>query len=77
MASLRIVWRNPRRRKTPRHWRITKGLYQGAYVVEELVCATTDSWASTLVLAVVGSSHPKAHPAPVAPRQRNWNLWLG
>jgi len=71
MASLRIVWRNPRRRKTPRKWRIAKGLYQGAYVVEELVSAATDSWQCTLVLAVVGSAQPDAQRVPPAPGRRN------
>jgi len=77
MASLRIVWRNPRGRRNPRQWRVTKGLYPGAYVVEELVPATTDSWQGTLVLAVVGSAQPEAHRMPRAPRQRNWTLWPG
>jgi len=77
MASLRIVWRNPRQGKNPRRKRVTRGLYKGAYVVEELVSAATDSWQSTLVLAVVGCSQPKAHPMPRTSRQRNWSLWLG
>jgi len=77
MASLRIVWRNPRRPKNPRQWRITRGLYQGAYVVEELVSAATGSWEGNRVLAVVRPSQPTARHVPLAPRQRNWTLWLG
>ena len=65
MASLRIVWRNPEQRKTPRRWRLTKGLYPGTYLVEELVSEATDSWKSTRALAVVGSWPPAAHPAPL------------
>lgn len=77
MSSLRIVWLNPRRVRNPRRWRVSKGMYRGAYVVERLVSATKNSWVSTQVLAVVGSSHPAAHPKAPAPRQRNRTFWLG
>jgi hypothetical protein len=77
MDSLRIVWRNPRRVRNPRRWRVSKGMYRGAYVVERLVSATRDSWESTQVLAVVGSLQPAAKPVACAPRQRNRTFWLG
>ena len=77
MSSLRIVWRNPKPLQNPRRWRVSKGMYQGAYVVERLVSAATDSWKGALVLAVVGSSQPAAHPVAPSPRQGNWTSWLG
>ena len=69
-ASLRIVWRNPRGRRNPRQWRVTKGLYPGTYLVQELVSEATGSWKSTLVLSVVGSLPPAAHPATLPKNPR-------
>jgi len=77
MASLRIVWRNPRRRQNHRQWRVAKGVYQGLYVVEELVPPEPDLWASTLVLAVVGSSQPAARDEPHEPKERKRDLGFG
>jgi hypothetical protein len=77
MASLRIVWRNPKRRQNHRRWRVAKGVYQGLYVVEELVSPEPDLWASILVLAVVGSSQPAARHEPHEPKEGKRKFGLG
>ncbi len=75
MASLAIVWRNPRRVGIQRRWRQLKSNSDGGlYVVEELVSPRTDFWVSTSQLEIVSFPQTKAHHET---KVRKWSLRFG
>jgi hypothetical protein len=74
MASLAILWRNP---KTIKHQvrcrKLTQDPSQKIYVIEELVSPQTDSWVSTAMLEIVHSA-PRASGEA---KRRKWSFRFG
>jgi hypothetical protein len=74
MASLAILWRNPKPVKhQTRHRQIEKSPDRKVYVVEELLSPKKDFWVSTATFELVRCG---ARPASGAGKERKWRIRL-
>jgi hypothetical protein len=72
MASLAILWRNPKPVKHQTRYRqIEKSSGRKVYVVEELLSPKKDFWVSTATFELVGCD---ARPASGAAKERKWRI---